>query len=307
MLEQRTYWDERDLPEGFRPDRQAPLPASGRVLMVPPAHFEVREAINPHMRAPDGSLHRPDPAAARMQWEGLRRCYESLGWPVLQMEPDPGLPDMVFVANVALPLPACGASGEGAFVPARMRHPLRAREPVLAARFLEGLGLGMRPLPGEAVFEGQGDALWFPGRRLVIAACGPRTDREAVEALPRATEAPVVGLVLQDERFYHLDTCLCPLDAHRALYVPRAFGPGGRELLGRLFRELVEPPAEEAEELLAANAHCPDGRHVLLEERARGTTRLLEDLGYRVLPLPLSEFIKGGGSAFCMKLMLPPG
>ena len=69
-----------------------------RYLMCPPVHFTVSYAINVWM----------DPAApvdtglAMRQWAQLRRTYEELGHEVEVIDPEPGLPDMVFAANGGL-------------------------------------------------------------------------------------------------------------------------------------------------------------------------------------------------------------
>ena len=46
-----------------------------KLLMVDPAHYDVRYAINPHMRGADGSLKKVDRARAREEWEALRRTF----------------------------------------------------------------------------------------------------------------------------------------------------------------------------------------------------------------------------------------
>jgi N-dimethylarginine dimethylaminohydrolase len=105
--------------------------------------------------------------------------------------------------------------------------------------------------------------------------------------------------------FYHLDTCLAPLDEERALVVTEAFEDRGLELLARTFPKLLAVPPAEASERLACNAHCPDGRNVIIDAGAQETIRLLRGEGFRVLPVDTSEFLKSGGSVFCLKMMLP--
>ena len=66
-------------------------------LMCPPEHFAVEYAINPWMN-PGQPV---DLRLARRQWEQLRSTYLSLGHTVRIIDPEPGLPDMVFAANGA--------------------------------------------------------------------------------------------------------------------------------------------------------------------------------------------------------------
>ena len=46
--------------------------------------------------------------------------------------------------------------------------------------------------------------------------------------------AQVVALKLTDQRFYHLDTCFCPLEGGHVLYYPEAFDAASRAAIERL-------------------------------------------------------------------------
>jgi cyclic dehypoxanthinyl futalosine synthase len=62
---------------------------------------------------------------------------------------------------------------------------------------------------------------------------------------------------------------------------------------------------EEALTGLACNANAPDGKHVLIEARCARTMRAIRGAGFEVIPIDTSEFLKSGGSVFCMTMMLP--
>jgi N-dimethylarginine dimethylaminohydrolase len=167
-------------------------------------------------------------------------------------------------------------------------------------------GWAIRRLPREDAgsFEGCGDLLWHPSRRLLFGGWGFRTTERALEAIARVTEVPVVPLRLVDPRFYHLDTCFMPLDARRALAFRPAFDAASWEVVSACFERLVEPPGHEAAAGLACNVHCPDGKHVVIEASCEETARALEDEGFETVRLDTSEFLKAGGSVFCMTLPL---
>lgn len=282
--------------------RRAP---DARVLMVSPRHFDVVYSINPHMVDAEGRLRRPDRAAAADAWDRLRKAYESIGYPVQVLDAVEGLPDMVFAANQSFPF--WRPDGRPAVILSRMRYPERAPEVEVFEGWYRSAGYEVFRLPGDPppFLEGHGDLLWFPGRRFLFGGHGFRTDREALDAVARITGAEVLPLRLRKPGFYHLDTCLAPLDGRRALVVPDAFEPEDLEFLGRCFERLLPAPPEESATRLAANAHCPDGRNVLIDAGARETIRLLKEEGFRVLPIDTSEFLKAGGSVFCLKTMLP--
>ncbi len=284
----------------FTIETTPPMPLPRRVLMVSPDYFDVAYVINPHM---EGHVGRVDRALARRQWEALHDTYRTLGLEVHVLEGVPGLPDMVFCANQTLPFRR--EDGSRGVVLSRMHAPQRRDEVPHIARFFEQQGYALVSIPDEVPgsFEGMGDALWHPGHALLWGGYGFRTDRAVYEWLAHALNVRVVALHLTDPDFYHLDTCLSLLDAGTALYVPAAFDDEGRALLHRLIPNLIEVPEREARELLACNAHCPDGRHVLIQQGCTETVARIRAAGFEPIELDTGEFLKSGGSVFCMKLM----
>ncbi len=287
-------------PSTLSVDALPAIPRPGRVLLTTPDHFEVAYVINPHMAGNVGDVDR---ARARRQWEALRDAYERLGVEVSVVEGAEGLPDMVFCANQTLPYLTPG--GEKGAVMSRMHAPQRKPEVDRYERFFQDQGYettGLDPdLPGD--FEGMGDAIWHPGRYLLWGGYGYRTDRQVYERLGSALGFPVLPLALEDPDFYHLDTCLCPLDEETVLLYPGAFDAEGVETIRAHFPRVIEAPEDEARGLFACNAHCPDGEHVLIQKGCERTNELLRAGGYTVVELETDEFLKSGGSVFCMKLM----
>lgn len=286
--------------------RTAPRPRETRVLMGDPEHYAVEYAINPHMQDHVGTV---DSARARSQWAALREAYRALGFQVETLAPVDGLPDLVFTANPSFP--ALFPDGRWGAVLSRMAHAERRQEAEITAAWYRAAGGLIRELeaPAEApdrlVFEGMGDALWWPGRRVIVGGHGYRTAPEVYDQLSRVLEVPVLTLRLRDERFYHLDTCLSILDEESALYAPEAFDARGTALLQAVFPRLVALPLAESEGLFACNGHSPDGRHFLVQSGCTETLTIVRDLGYEPIELDTSEFLKSGGSVFCMKLMVP--
>lgn len=297
-------WCDAELSIGALSDaRKVARPA--RVLLADPLHFDVEYAINPHMAGPDGALKRVDRELARQQWRAVRDAFESAGLRVEVLEAQPGLPDLVFCANPALPVPAeASASGRPVAIVSNMRWPARRREAALAAARLGRLGYVTRRLNTLAPLEGMGDGLWHPGRAFLWAGVGPRSSRRAWDSARRWIDAPIATLELVDPDFYHLDTALALLDEHTCLWLPQALSHRSRRLVERLVPRRIEADAREAREALACNACSPDGRHVLIDRRAEGTIGKLRAAGYAPLALDTGEFLKSGGSVFCMKLLI---
>lgn len=273
----------------------AMAPPAG-VLMCKPTDFDVVEVQNPFMAGRAGTV---DPDVAMAEWKALCGAFSGSGLDVLEVEPLSGREDMVFTANpVLLGLDAAGAP---ICVPGRMRFP--SRQPETAALVAWARSAGVRVVDvdfGGAVFEGGGDALWHPSRRLLWGGYGARTDRRAYDALAQALEVPILALRLVDPTFYHLDTCLCLLDERTCLYYPKAFDLDGLALLRAVFERTIEVDADDARSFACNAAALPNGV-VVIDRRSVRVATELERLGYRVVKVDTGEFLKSGGSVYCMK------
>ena len=273
----------------------------GRVLMVRPDYFEVAYVINPHMEGHVGAVDRQ---RAQEQWEALRGTYERLGFPVIALPGVEGLPDMVFAANQSLPFQS--PEGERRVWMSRMHAPERRPEvPYIEAWYRsEGYRIDHFLDPAISDFEGMGDAIWHPGHMLLWGGYGFRSSLRAYEEIARRWGVRVIALELRDPDFYHLDTCFCALDERTVLIYPGAFTREGLALIGALWPRVLKAPESEARRLFACNAHCPDGRHVLIQAGCRETIRCLRTQGFEVIELDTGEYLKSGGSVFCMKMMV---
>lgn len=290
-----------DLPPDFRAADVPAHPHPTGVLVCPPDHFDVIDVKNPHM---EGHLGGVDRAAARAQWDALARAFRDAGLDVAAIPPTPGCEDMVFTANQTFT--GLDARGRPTCVLSSMRHASRRREVPAFSEWFSARGWRvLGPFPPEPWFEGGGDALWHPGRRLVWCGHGFRSGPEVHARLADAFACPVVSLELRDEVFYHLDTCLCPLDEGTALFVPSAFTGEGRALLARVFERLIDGDPDEAAHAFACNAAAvATSRTVVIDRRAARTAATLREMGWRVIDVDTGEFLKSGGSVFCMKQWL---
>lgn len=277
-------------------------PHDRSVLMVDPSGFDIKYVINPHM---EGNIGAVDHAAARDQWSRLQDAFASAGLAVSVLPGDGAFPDLVFVANQGLPV--IGPDGRRRVIASRMHAPQRRGEVPLVSAWHAAQGVEVVDIPGfdGLPFEGTGDATFVPGRRLLVAGYGFRTDPALLGAVAELARAPTVALKLVDPRFYHLDTCLQVIDAERALYVPEAFDDDARAMLAALFPCLSEVPLAEAVGALACNGWSPDGRHFIVQAGARATNAAARALGLTVIEVPTGEFLKSGGSVYCLKLGLP--
>lgn len=262
-----------------------------RLLMCPPVHYEISYVINPWMREQLGNT---DGAQALREWEGLRFALSVLA-DVDLMPAAPGLPDLPFTANAGLVL-------ENTFVPSRFRNPERQGEEAHNIRWFAAQGFDVRHLPAGLTFEGAGDALFDRAQPRLWMGYGHRTDLAAAPALASLLQIEAIPLGLADPRFYHLDTCFCPLSRGHLLYFPAAFDAAARaEIEARV-------PADKRiavgdVDALAFACNAINLGDVIVLARASAVLRAaLENAGYRVVETPLGEFLKAGGSAKCLSL-----
>jgi N-dimethylarginine dimethylaminohydrolase len=292
------YTDVTQVP--FKRDELATMPVPRNVLMVEPTYFDVTYVINPHM---EGHIGKIDKLKAIAEWEQLKGHLLSIGLHVHVLPGEPGLPDMVFCANQSLP--CISAENKQHVLMSIMHAEQRKAEVSFVEAFYRGQGYQIHHLDVKQVpdFEGMGDAIWHPGRRLLWGGYGYRSHPEAYKTISDLYDVPVLGLELVNPAFYHLDTCLCMLTENSALYYPKAFTQQGLALLHSIFDDLIEVNEKEAVEGFACNALCPDGIHVILQSGLAETKAALQAKGFKVIETPTDEFLKSGGSVFCMKMM----
>lgn len=270
------------------------MAASAHVfLMCPPEYFNVAYIINPWMH---GNLKRIDNAVAKQQWRAL---YDALTdrATVRLVHPQPGSPDMVFTANAGL------VKGKR-FVCSRFRYPERQYEEPYFADWFMDRGYEVSLMPRDCPFEGAGDALFDRGEPLLWMAHGHRSIEGARQVLEERLDVEIALLKLVDGRFYHLDTCFCPLEGGFVLYYPPAFDEESRAAIERRVGAERRIAIEEEDALaFACNAVGIDAT-VVVNRATPALAKTLARKGFEVVQTPLSEFMKAGGSAKCLTLRL---
>jgi len=263
-----------------------------RLLVCPPDYFGIEYEINPWMHR-SNCVNRE---RAVQQWCQLMRVLEEeIGAALARMKPVPSLPDLVFTANAGIVV------GRTAVV-SHFRYPERQREEAQFEDWFRLNGYNIRTLEREHYFEGAGDLLGFPDEW--FGGYRQRTDIRSFPLLSEWFNREIIPLELVDSRFYHLDTCFCPLSGGDLLYYPSAFDHYGRIIIvERLGQDrLLAVPEEEALRF-ACNAVCV-GKDVVVPDGCPRTIEMLKSRGYVPHPVVLDEFMKSGGSAKCLTLAL---
>lgn len=275
--------------------RSMPIPDT--VLMCQPDYFDVIDVKNPHM---EGNVGNVDTKTARKQWDEVREAFKSTAAKVELIEPLSDCEDMVFCANQTFV--GLDANGKKLCVLSQMKHASRQREVAGFSKWFSEHGYRVEEIPAKLGFEGSGDAIWHPGRALIWGGSGFRTQPEAYPFVSEFFGAPVIRLPLRSERFYHLDTCFCAIDERTVLIHSASMTKEGVEMIEALFENVIKCDDKEANEGMACNATALGGGHVVIQKGNTKTATALKHLDYKVLEVDTSEYIKSGGSVFCMKM-----
>ena len=269
------------------------MPASSRLLMCPPTHFAVDYVINPWM---EGNLHSTDPARAQSQWSTLHEVLSGLARIDL-IAPGEDLPDMPFTANAGLVL------GD-VFVPSRFHHAQRHGEEALFTEWFAQQGFAIRRLPVDMDFEGAGDALLDRDASRLWLGHGHRSDAGVAQEIAAMFDLETIALRLSDPRFYHLDTCFCPLSGGWLLYYPPAFDAEAVGAIASRIPESRRIAVSEQDALAFACNAVNIGTTVVVNRASSVLKATLAKAGFEVIETPLDEFLKAGGAAKCLTLRL---
>jgi len=261
-----------------------------KLLLCPPDHYGIEYEINPWMKCE----HKADAKLVGAQWAGLHAVLCDLGCEVQLLEAQPKLPDLVFTANAGLLV-------GNKFIPSHFRHPERQGEEPHFIQWFAGRRCEIVALPEGMFFEGEGDALFFGD----VLFCGYkfRSDIRSHQFIADQLKCLVISVELLDDRFYHLDTCFCPLSADTAMWFPGAFDEYGQRAIRNHIPNLIAVEPDEAVHF-ACNAVVL-GRDIVLPEGCPKLYSALAMHGFQTHALPMTEFIKAGGACKCLTLFLP--
>lgn len=262
-------------------------------LMCPPELYDVDYVINPWM---EGNVHCSCREQAMAQWNELHCALAQIA-DVKLVDPQSGSPDMVFTANA-------GLVHEGLVALSSFLHPERQGEEPHFRKWFDDSGFSVCEMPRSTPFEGEGDALFEVDGSCLWAGHGIRTMESSHRRLSETWNVEVIPLRLVDPRFYHLDTCFCPLFGGYAMYFPSAFDAESLARIETRYPEHKRVRVSDADALRFACNAVNVGRTIVLNEISDSLRDRLQTLGFRVVQVRLTEFLKAGGAAKCLALRL---
>jgi dimethylargininase len=228
-----------------------------------------------------------DLEAARSQHQDYVQTLKQLGCDVMELPAEADLPDSVFVEDTAIILPE-------AAVITRPGADSRKPETESMARALAPVKKLLYLQP-PASLDG-GDVLVL-GKKIYVGL-STRSNQEAVDQLNSLLNEygySATGVEMHD--CLHLKTAVTRVDDNTLLINKNWVAPS----LFRKFR-LIEVDPDEP---FAANC-LPIGDAILFPKAFPRTRAKLEEAGYRVVVVELSELAKAEGAVTCCSLILSP-
>jgi N-dimethylarginine dimethylaminohydrolase len=266
-----------------------------QVLLCPPTHYRVEYVINPWM-----DVNNPvDPKLANKQFLELEMAYAKLGIKINKIDQDPELPDMIYSANYGFPFQL---GKKKIFIPANFKFDQRKKESEHAKKYFKKNGFEIRNISENITWEGQGDLLKVGDTYLL--GWGKRSDRKAKNALAELLEVnakDIIDFRLTKDGFYHLDTCLLPINSNTVAINASAFDDQGLKKINKIFRDVIKVSAKD-NKLLACNGIVTEDAIVVGKGVSEDLKNKFLKRGYKTVEVPMGESLKGGGSVKCNTL-----
>lgn len=271
----------------------------GKILMCEPKYFDITYSGNEFMK---NNINNLDKTKAVKEWYDLRSVYEKLGFEVSLIPPAQGQVDMVFTANQSLPL--IDKDGQKIVFMSKMKNPERQNEVKYFEDFYIKQGYKIVHLPDSIDhFESMGDCVVDYDRMILFGGYGYRTQSEVYDIISEYLDFKIHKINLQNPVLYHLDTCFSVINRDICVIDKSAFSDEDIEIFKEYFTDIIFADNNENINYFVCNCHSPDGKHVIVQ---KGSEKFRNEILKRdliLIEVDTSEFIKSGGSVFCMKMM----
>lgn len=290
----KNHWKEMSSPRG--------------ILLVSPEYFDVVDIKNPYMKGQIGNI-KSDKAV--QQWKNLYTAFEK--WKdngvIQQLETIAGiskLEDMVFCANPFIMWTK--EDGASFALLSNMQFESRQAEVDIFEEYFKNRSIKTQRISSEIKIEGNGDLIPHPGRKVLWMGYGYRTELDAARILTEVLEAHIIPLKLVSPNFYHLDTCFCVIDEENVAICREALDEESFLKIKAVFPFVHEISLHEAKNNFSLNSLIMSSisgeKFGILPLGCEELKIILQELNVKIQEVDTSEFIKSGGSVYCMKAYL---
>jgi len=262
--------------------------------------------------------YKKDPKAllnrATRQWMGYKIILEYYGATIIELEPKEGCGDQVFTADPTLSL--VGPDG-AVTITSKFSNTERQIEVPYSVDIVQTLFPDRKIVNAEYNTEGTGDNYYDPFRDLFWSgytenpgrrnAAAGRSDINAHRYLESITGVRVIDMAVK-EPFFHVDTCMAPLQMGHIIAYKKGMQPEAYEkLLEEGFARYKMKPedylisvSDEDAIKYACNVRCIGDNTLIMPMVSDELQRTLTLKGYKVICSDVSEFIKDGGAMHCL-------
>lgn len=248
-------------------------------------HAIVRPVPDSYDRCVRTKVEKIDVALAKRQHAEYCAALQRLGLELIWIRGDNSLPDSCFVEDTAIVF-------EKKAVVCNMAIESRAKEVVEVAKVLGELKETHHIRP-PATIDG-GDVLKIEDR--VLVGLSPRTNLHAVDQLKKILQNTDLEIVpVKVHKIVHLKSACTYLGNNCVILSDKHFDTDAV----RDFRKIVVPMEDE----YAANCLAINGT-ILMAKGYSMTKKLIENEGFIVEELEVSEFRKGDGALTCLSIIL---
>ncbi|MGA8942423.1 MAG: arginine deiminase family protein [Thermoactinomyces sp.] len=261
-----------------------------KVIMCPPAFFDIKEVINQVQVA---HLDEPiDQDKAISQFQDVVQKLKEHGVQVMLLPPNRQFTDQIFTRDIGFVL------GESLQI-AHMKEPVRQGEETWLETWLKENGI---PYFERFDFPIEGGDVLIHGNQLWIGE-SDRTSSEGINALQERFPSFEIYSVSYPPKYLHLDCVLSILSQTEAIVYPPAFTPKNYEQIKENWPDLIMV-TEEEQFGLAVNVLSIGNKTVLSQPQFPRLNHQLRRRGYFVEEVDISEIVKSGGAFRCITLPL---
>lgn len=227
-----------------------------------------------------------DYAKGIAQWENYVKTLEEIGWETVIVDSVEDAPDQVFIEDTMFVYEDLAV----------ISHPgveSRRGEMTAAERAVRNCGYRVKHIVSPGTIDG-GDVLKFGGKVWVGLTEDGRTNEDGVEQLrEHISEFDVEVIPVSCSKLLHLKSGITAIyDGTVIGYLPTTDDP-------EVWEKFLPVP-----EFLGSQVLLMENNTILMSAAAPKTKQLLEDLGYKVVAVDISEFEKMEGSVTCMSVRL---
>lgn len=262
-----------------------------KLLMCRPEYYVINYSINSWTDSKD----QIDGELAIKQWEHLYDQLNQLGVEVELLNPVEGIPDLCFVGDA-------GMAYNGKFIPSNFRHKERQSEIVHYVDWMKCHDYKIFEIEENISFEGLGDVVQYDN--VYFIGYGGRSSQGACKYTSEVfEELQLLGeLQLADSRFFHNSHAIALLSNTIGMYYPSAFTEESIRQIQENLSVCLEIDEQDACDFVCNNIVV--NKNILVDSCSKKLELQLNDLGFNVIKLPMSEFKKTGASLRCLVLTL---